>query len=128
MINATINGFANKSNQAAFAVHITIDNKKHERIIPMKNTTANQAELAAVQYICQAVQYKHDQLAIITSSPYISKFFEFKDGKWCAEPQNNIELVNKIRLLLGRFKSFSISVDGNGEVIKALKEKVRAIY
>lgn len=129
MITATINGFSAASNEhSAFAVHIKHGDVTHSRLVPLKKMTANQVELGAVQYVCQATRLKDDELVINTTSRYLTQILGFENGQWKSTPKNNIELVNKVRALLTRFKSFVIVIDSNSELMLNLKEKARSVH
>jgi hypothetical protein len=128
-VTATINGFANASNEeAAFAVHMTAG-PQHSRLVPLKPPmTINQAELAAAEYVCQAIHPEVvpvTDLVIKTCNPYLVGVGERTGDKWKVNPKTNLELVNKVRASLGRFKSFSIVIDSDSPLMLDLKAKAR---
>lgn len=125
-VEAVVNGFAvGTRDKSTFAVHMKSESGEiHERTIPLKDYTINQAELAAVQYVCAATKDKSADLIIKTSNNYLVNMLTKTGDKWKANPKNNADLVNNVRTLLGRFKSFSVVLD-DSELMQTMKSRAR---
>ena len=129
-VTATVNGFANSSNEAAaLAVNLVGDKKQSDRAVPLKPMTINAAELAAAVYACKSVHPDHvplTDLIIRTCNPYLVGVADRVDGRWKVNPKTNIELVNAVRLALEKFKSFKVVLDQDSEAMVAVKAKARS--
>jgi ribonuclease HI len=130
-VTATINGFANSSNEAAaLAVSMTAGDRTNEKAVPLKPMTINAAELAAAVYACKAVHPDHvplTDLVIKTCNPYLVGVAEKVEKQWKVSPKTNIELVNSVRTSLEMFKSFKVELDQDSELMHGVKAKARAL-
>ncbi len=129
-VTATINGFANSSNEAAaLAVSMATENRQNDKAVPLKPMTINAAELAAAVYACKSVHPDHvplTDLELRTCNPYLVGVAERINEKWKVDPKTNIELVNNIRTCLVQFKSFKVVLDKDSELMISLKTKARS--
>lgn len=127
-MNATIYGYI-KGQKAVAAVNIVSGNFKHQRIIPLKQCTANQAELFALGYVMSAVkdESKKVQLTVTTTNPYVNQVMKRdpKTGGWMAKPEKNIELVQEVRSKVEKWALVTLD-DKKSEALDKLKVEAKA--
>lgn len=126
MIKCYVNGAAMKNN-ACFAVHLQEGEHKFARVIPLRNTNANTAELKAVHFALLAVRNK-TELELNSSNRYVVSMLERSgDGQWKKNAKANADLIGKVRSLLGEFSSFSIVYEREHELMKHVQQEARKI-
>lgn len=127
-MEAIIGSHAVVGKSTSFAVKI-VDNfgNTHERVVPLITKSKYQAELAAIKYVFQAIQYKDVDLTLKTAVHQIPQIFQKnKNGKFVKRKRPN-ELVDELRELSSRFKSFECVLDKDGEEVTAIREKARLV-
>lgn len=127
-MNAIIYGYV-KGQKAVAAVSIDAGKFKHQRVIPLKQCTANQAELFALGYVMSAVKKESQnvQLTITTTNPYVNQIMKRdpKTGGWMVKPEKNIELVTEVRSKVEGWALVTLD-DKKSEALDKLKTEAKA--
>ena len=125
-VDAMIYGY-NLKNKAGYGVDLSSGEYKHDRLIPLRAGTSNQAELHALEYVLSAVEKPETvELDIITCNPYIVRIVQRgEDGKYVVSPEKNVALVEAIRNKTGKWAKVVVRNDEKPEAFKNLQDKVR---
>lgn len=114
-----------KGLKSSCAVDIQCGGFKHSRVIPFAKATVNQAELFALGYVLASIKTDLNvQFEITTFNTYVGRILE-KDaqGQYVITPEKNIQQVNLVRELLGKWPA-SVVIEKTPGVI-ALREIIK---
>lgn len=125
-MKAIVKSYAPVGKNASFSVIIMGDHDTHKRVVPLQIKSKYQAELAAIKYVLQSVDPNQD-IEIITSIAQIpNTLTKTKDGKW-PKRKNKNELVDEIRGLADKFKSFSCIKDSGTKEMDQANQLVKLV-
>jgi methyl coenzyme M reductase beta subunit len=128
MIKAAINTYAPVGQNILFIVKINDDNgNTHDRVVPLLSKNLYAAQLLAIKYICEAIENKDTKIQITIPMPYIvSALQKSSVGTEAIQKKKrtrstNVDLIDEVRTLLDKFKSFILVFDNNEQLKTAAK-------
>ncbi len=130
-VTAYINGYSSgrASTDATFTITMRSKNGSHQNTIPVKNSSINEAELYALQYVVNAIDMDLNEieLTINTSNAYVYGMFHYADDTWTNKPKRNSTLIKEIRSLLEEVESFTMKMDRHSKTMKMLSKRSKTI-